>query len=76
MHADHVVPVSQGGERYDVTNGEARCVACHGRKTRREQNEAEKRKTVKKPAENTLFSAGGRGNSAGEGGSNHPTFAQ
>ena len=37
MHADHVVPISQGGERYDVANGEARCVRCHGRKTRHEQ---------------------------------------
>lgn len=38
LHADHVTPISQGGERYDVGNGEARCVRCHGRKTRREQN--------------------------------------
>jgi len=38
MHADHVVPISQGGARYDVANGEARCVRCHGRKTRQEQN--------------------------------------
>lgn len=36
MHADHVVPISQGGERYDVGNGEARCLSCHSRKTRRE----------------------------------------
>ena len=39
LHADHVVPISQGGARYDVANGEARCVSCHGRKTRREQIE-------------------------------------
>lgn len=38
MHADHVVPISQGGSRYDVSNGAARCVRCHGRKTRNEQN--------------------------------------
>ena len=38
LHADHVVPITQGGARYDVANGEARCVRCHGRKTRREQN--------------------------------------
>ena len=37
MHADHVVPISQGGERYDVWNGQARCVSCHARKTVREQ---------------------------------------
>lgn len=36
MHADHVVPISQGGERYDVANGQARCAACHARKTLRE----------------------------------------
>ena len=37
MHADHVVPISQGGERYDVANGAARCHACHNRKTARER---------------------------------------
>jgi 5-methylcytosine-specific restriction endonuclease McrA len=36
MHADHVVPISQGGARYDVANGEARCVGCHSRKTAKE----------------------------------------
>ena len=36
LHADHVVPISQGGARYDVSNGEARCVSCHSRKTVRE----------------------------------------
>ena len=36
--ADHVVPVSNGGERYDVDNGQTLCIRCHGRKTRREQN--------------------------------------
>jgi|688.fasta_scaffold164647_4 5-methylcytosine-specific restriction endonuclease McrA len=35
--ADHVVPVSQGGDRYDVANGQCLCIACHGRKTRGEQ---------------------------------------
>ena len=39
MHADHVTPISQGGERYDVANGQARCVACHGRKTVQEQRQ-------------------------------------
>lgn len=38
MHADHVVPISQGGARYDVANGAARCVRCHGRKTVADQN--------------------------------------
>ncbi len=36
-HADHVVPISAGGERYDVNNGATRCIRCHGRKTRAEQ---------------------------------------
>jgi 5-methylcytosine-specific restriction protein A len=36
-HADHVIPVSQGGERYSVSNGQCLCVSCHGRKTRGEQ---------------------------------------
>lgn len=37
MHADHITPIRQGGDRYDVGNGEARCINCHSRKTRREQ---------------------------------------
>ena len=36
-HADHIVPVSRGGERYSVANGQCLCVSCHGRKTRGEQ---------------------------------------
>jgi 5-methylcytosine-specific restriction endonuclease McrA len=36
MHADHIVPIMQGGDRYDVANGAARCLACHSRKTARE----------------------------------------
>lgn len=38
-HADHVVPIAQGGERYDVGNGQTLCVVCHGRKTRQEQSQ-------------------------------------
>lgn len=41
-HADHIVPTSHGGERYDVANGQTLCVRCHGRKTRSEQNAAGK----------------------------------
>jgi len=38
MHADHVVPVSVAPDlRYDVTNGAARCVSCHSRKTNSER---------------------------------------
>jgi len=36
-HADHIRPVSAGGDRYDVANGQCLCVRCHGSKTRREQ---------------------------------------
>ena len=38
MHADHVVPVSVAPDlRYDVSNGAARCVSCHARKTNNER---------------------------------------
>jgi hypothetical protein len=40
--ADHVIPISQGGSRYDISNGQTLCIACHGRKTRAEQNAAAK----------------------------------
>ncbi len=36
-HADHVVPISQGGGRYDLANGQTLCVRCHGAKTKAEQ---------------------------------------
>ena len=39
-HADHVVAISQGGERYDVANGQTLCIRCHARKTLRERDEA------------------------------------
>ena len=35
-HADHVVPISHGGARYDVANGQTLCVRCHARKTRKD----------------------------------------
>lgn len=35
-HADHIVPISEGGDRYDIGNGQCLCRSCHGRKTRRE----------------------------------------
>jgi len=37
--ADHVTPISQGGERYDVGNGQCLCIACHARKTLRERGD-------------------------------------
>ena len=33
---DHVVPVKDGGARFDVGNLQALCVTCHNRKTARE----------------------------------------
>lgn len=35
-HADHVLPISRGGQRYDVRNGQTLCHGCHSRKTARE----------------------------------------
>jgi cytochrome c553 len=29
--------MAQGGERYDVANGQTLCIRCHGRKTLEEQ---------------------------------------
>jgi len=37
--ADHIKPVSQGGDRYDVANGQTLCIRCHGRKTVQEQRQ-------------------------------------
>lgn len=35
-HADHIVPIANGGERYDVANGQTLCHSCHSRKTANE----------------------------------------
>ena len=32
-HADHIVPIAQGGERYGLANGQTLCAGCHARKT-------------------------------------------
>jgi len=32
-HADHIVPVAAGGERYELSNGQTLCPGCHARKT-------------------------------------------
>jgi 5-methylcytosine-specific restriction protein A len=31
--ADHILPVSNGGEPYSLENGQGLCHSCHGRKT-------------------------------------------
>jgi len=40
-HADHILPISQGGARYDLENGQTLCAACHARKTLKEQRDAD-----------------------------------
>ena len=37
---DHVLPLKDGGERFDWINLQALCVSCHNRKTARESNAA------------------------------------
>lgn len=34
--ADHVVPLKDGGARFDAVNLQALCISCHNRKTARE----------------------------------------
>lgn len=35
--ADHIVELRDGGQQLDLSNGQALCPACHGRKTNRER---------------------------------------
>src|SRR5699024_5363576 len=39
-HADHIVPISQGGAALDLGNGQAACKACHDEKSKSEQKSA------------------------------------
>jgi 5-methylcytosine-specific restriction endonuclease McrA len=39
-HADHVLPIAEGGARYEVANGQCLCSSCHSRKTVRENRTA------------------------------------
>ena len=35
--ADHIIPIRQGGARFDLRNGQALCATCHsGRKQRQD----------------------------------------
>ena len=69
-HADHVVPVSEGGARYDVANGQCLCVRCHGKKTRAEQN-CRAARAETQPADRPEPATARR-----QGGSNHPRFEE
>ncbi len=40
---DHVVPIKDGGERFDAANLQALCVSCHNRKTATERARREAR---------------------------------
>lgn len=37
-HADHIIPILQGGDRYDINNGQCLCQHCHSMKTAREND--------------------------------------
>ena len=37
--ADHIVPISRGGARFDLANGQGLCGTCHNRKTARERTD-------------------------------------
>lgn len=43
--ADHIIPVADGGARYDVANGQGLCSPCHARKTRDENAERNRART-------------------------------
>lgn len=34
--ADHIIPVAEGGDEFDLANGQGACSHCHGLKTREE----------------------------------------
>jgi 5-methylcytosine-specific restriction protein A len=36
-HADHIVPIKAGGARFELSNGQGLCTACHSRKSLRER---------------------------------------
>lgn len=36
VHADHIIPVAEGGAEYDLSNGQGACEPCHDEKTRQE----------------------------------------
>lgn len=56
VHADHVVPVGEGGAALDPANGQAACEPCHKAKTQREaaRGRARRRRTTKPPEHWTI----------------------
>jgi 5-methylcytosine-specific restriction endonuclease McrA len=42
--ADHIIPIEQGGERYDLDNLQSLCESCHNRKSAKEGRRHEKSK--------------------------------
>ena len=73
-HADHIVPVSEGGARYDVANGQTLCASCHGRKTRGEQARRQAGSHGEARQDRASFVVAEA--AAREGGQNHPNFAR
>lgn len=47
--ADHVVPVAEGGLRYDPLNGQAACESCHKIKTQQEAERGRARRSRLRP---------------------------
>lgn len=41
--ADHIVPIAEGGEKYNVSNGQGVCGTCHKRKTLQETQRGKQR---------------------------------
>ena len=39
-HVDHIVPMADGGEPYELENLQALCASCHSRKTLKENKKA------------------------------------
>lgn len=37
--ADHIIPIKQGGSKYDLSNGQTLCDQCHAKKSSMERND-------------------------------------
>lgn len=48
-HADHIIPVAEGGAEYDPANGQAICVPCHRAKTQEEAMRGRARRSRWRP---------------------------